>query len=40
MMESELLPGISKIVTAKFGKHLDALSNMSMVNSRHAAIIY
>lgn len=40
MMESESLPGISEIITAKFGKSLDALRNMSMVNSRHAAIIY
>ena len=40
MMESESLPGISRIITAKFGKSLDALRNMSMVNSRHAAIIY
>lgn len=40
MMESELLPDISKITTAKFGENLDALRNMSMVNSRHAAIIY
>lgn len=40
MMEPELLPGISKTTTAKFGKNLDALRNKSMVNSRHAAIIY
>lgn len=40
MIEVELLYAISRIITAKFGRKPDSLNNMSMVHSRHAAIIY
>lgn len=40
ILESELLPGISKIITANFNEKPDSPRNMHMVHSRHAAIIY